>query len=60
MNQQNPREYIEKMSTILDLPLQSEHKTAVIQNFERIIKIAQLVTEFTLPETIEPAPKFEP
>ncbi len=60
MNQQNPREYIEQMSTILDLPLQSEHKTAVIQNFERIIKIAQLVTEFTLPETIAPAPKFEP
>lgn len=56
----NPSEYIEQMSIILDLPLQPEHKTGVIQNFETIIKIAQLVTEFPLPETIEPAPKFEP
>lgn len=60
MNQQNPSQYIEQMSIILDLPLQPEHKIGVIKNFETIIKISQLVNEFSLPETIEPAPKFEP
>ncbi|HEY9809159.1 MAG TPA: DUF4089 domain-containing protein [Halomicronema sp.] len=60
MNPKKTNEYIEQMSIILDLPLQSEHKIGVIQNFETIIKIAQLVTEYPLPETIEPAPKFEP
>ncbi|MGA9380383.1 MAG: DUF4089 domain-containing protein [Phormidium sp.] len=53
-------EYVDTMSKLLDLPINSEHRPGVIQNFERIISIAKLVTEFPLPEDLEAAPIFEP
>ncbi|XWK90941.1 MAG: DUF4089 domain-containing protein [Phormidium sp.] len=53
-------EYVDTISQIVDLPIASEHRPGVIQNFERIMAIAKLVTEFPLPEDIEAAPIFEP
>ncbi len=56
----NPAEYVEQMALLIDLPLDQEHRPGVIQNMERIIAVAKLVTEFPLPEEIEAAPIFEP
>lgn len=56
----NPAAYVEQMSELLDLPLAPEYRPGVVKNFATISAIAQLVTEFTLPDEIEPAPVFEP
>jgi hypothetical protein len=56
----NPAEYVEQMSQLLDLPLDPEHLPGVVKNFASIYAIAQLVTEFPLPPEIEAAPVFEP
>ena len=56
----NPSAYVEQISELLDLPLDPEHRLGVEKNFATISAIAQLVTEFTLPDEIEPAPVFEP
>jgi hypothetical protein len=53
-------EYVETISQLLNLPIDPEHRPGVIQNFERILAIAKLVTEFPLPEDLEAAPIFEP
>ncbi len=59
-NINNPAEYVEQTSQLLDLPLDPEHLPGVIKNFATIAAIAQLVTEFPLPVEIEAAPVFEP
>jgi hypothetical protein len=53
-------EYVDQIALLLDLPLKEEHRPGVIDNFARIQAIAQLVNEFSLPDTIEAAPTFEP
>ena len=53
-------EYVDTISQLVDLPIDPEHRPGVVQNFERIMTIAKLVTEFPLPEDIEAAPIFEP
>ena len=53
-------EYVDTISQLVDLPIAPEHRPGVVQNFERIMTIAKLVTEFPLPEDIEAAPIFEP
>ncbi len=53
-------EYVDTISQLVDLPIAPEHRPGVIQNFERIMTIAKLVTEFPLPEDLEAAPIFEP
>jgi hypothetical protein len=53
-------EYVDTISQLVDLPIAPEHRPGVIQNFERIMAIAKLVTEFPLPEDLEAAPIFEP
>ncbi|MFB2833926.1 DUF4089 domain-containing protein [Floridanema evergladense] len=55
-----PTEYVDTISKLVDLPIAPEHRPGVIQNFERIMAIAKLVTEFPLPENLETAPIFEP
>ncbi|MBD2345797.1 DUF4089 domain-containing protein [Anabaena subtropica] len=52
--------YVEQTALLLDLPIKDEYRDGVVANFERIRAIAQLVNSFPLPETIEPAPVFEP
>ncbi|OKH38452.1 DUF4089 domain-containing protein [[Phormidium ambiguum] IAM M-71] len=53
-------EYVDTISKLVDLSIDSEYRPSVIQNFERIMTIAKLVTEFPLPEDLEIAPIFEP
>jgi Protein of unknown function (DUF4089) len=52
--------YVDRTAELINLPLNPEHRPGVVVNFERIAAIAQLVTEFPLPEEIEAAPVFEP
>ncbi len=56
----NVVEYVEQMSSLLNLPIQNEYKDGVVANFERIMAIAHLVNSFPLPENIESAPIFAP
>lgn len=55
-----PAEYVEQMALLLDLQLDPEQRPGVVENFARIVAIAQLVNEFPLPSEIEAAPVFEP
>ena len=56
----DPAMLVDQMAALVGLPLQPAHRPGVIENFVRIRAIAQLVTEFPLPEEIEIAPVFEP
>ncbi|WP_416671244.1 DUF4089 domain-containing protein [Egbenema bharatensis] len=56
----NMPELVDRLSQVLDLPIVSEYRPGVIINLERTATIAQLVLDFPLPETIEPAPFFQP
>ncbi|UBF25632.1 DUF4089 domain-containing protein [Kovacikia minuta CCNUW1] len=56
----DPTAYIDQAVAVLGLPLQPEHKPGVVENFVRIMAIAQLVNEFPLPEETEAGPIFEP
>lgn len=56
----NAAEYVDTISKLVDLSIDPEYRPGVIQNFERIMAIAKLVTEFPLPEDMEIAPIFEP
>ncbi|WP_107670638.1 DUF4089 domain-containing protein [Cyanothece sp. BG0011] len=59
-NKTKIKEYIEQTSVIIDLPIPPESMPGVIDNLTRIAEIATLVTEFDLPETVEPSPIFKP
>lgn len=52
-------EYVDQMAVILDLQLNSEDRTGVIE-FATLKAIASMVNEFPLPDQIEVAPTFEP
>lgn len=52
--------YVNQAATIVGLPIPADYHQSVVENFERIAAIAQLVMEFPLDETIEIAPVFEP
>jgi hypothetical protein len=56
----DPAKYVEQTAQLIDLPIPPEYRPGVVENFARIAAIAQLFTEFPLPEEIEPAPVFEP
>lgn len=53
-------ELVDLMSKFLELPIDQTYHPGVIANLERTAAIAQLVMEFPLPDTIEPAPTFQP
>jgi len=53
-------EYVDIMANLIDLPLDVEHRPGVVANMVRIAQIAQIVTEFPIPNEIEAAPVFEP
>lgn len=54
------RAYIDQAATVVGLPLPADYHQGVVENFERIAAIAQLILEFPLDEAIEIAPVFEP
>ncbi|MBW4694570.1 MAG: DUF4089 domain-containing protein [Lyngbya sp. HA4199-MV5] len=56
----DPAVLVDQLAALVALPLQPEHRSGVVENFVRIIAIAQLVNEFPLPDDIEIAPTFEP
>ncbi|MEH2434489.1 MAG: DUF4089 domain-containing protein [Nostoc sp.] len=56
----NVGEYVDQMALLLDLQLRDEYHDGVVENFERISAIANLVNSFPLTEDIEAAPVFEP
>ena len=56
----NLDEYVAQMALLLELPLDSECRPGVVENFARITAIAQLVLEFPLSDEVEAAPVFRP
>ncbi len=52
--------YVEQAAAVVGLPIPPEYHQSVVENFERIAAIAQLVMEFPLDDDVEIAPVFEP
>ena len=52
--------YVDGAARLLDLPIATEHRAAVIQAMAVILAAAGLVMEFPLPDDVETAPVFEP
>lgn len=52
--------YVDQTAALLGLTIPLEIRDSVIENFELVRAIAEPVLEFDLPDTIEPAPTFEP
>ena len=52
--------YVEQMTQLLGVPLPESIQPQVVENFVRVMAIAQPVLEFELPDTIEQAPTFKP
>lgn len=59
MQEKTSDEYVAQM-VLLELPLAAEYGPGVVENFARIMAIAQLVLEFPLPDEVEAAPTFHP
>jgi Protein of unknown function (DUF4089) len=57
---ENYEDYVEHMALVLDLPIDPNSKSGVVDNFARTAAIAQLVLEFPLPQALEVAPTFRP
>ncbi len=53
-------EYIDQAAAVVGLPIPPEYHQGVVENFERIQIVAQLVMDFPFPEDTEIAPVFEP
>lgn len=52
--------YVDAASRLVGLPIRPEHRDEVISALAMIMAQAELVLEFPLPATIEPAPRFIP
>lgn len=52
--------YVDQTTALLGLTVPPEIRPSVVKNFERVMAIAQPVLDFELPDTLEPAPIFEP
>ncbi|MDX2244996.1 MAG: DUF4089 domain-containing protein [Leptolyngbyaceae cyanobacterium bins.302] len=56
----NSATYVDQAATLIALPIPADYHQSVVENFERITQVAQLVLEFPLPEETEIAPEFDP
>lgn len=56
----NAAAYVDQAAAVVGLPIPPEYHQSVVENFERITIVAQLVIDFPLPEETEVAPVFEP
>jgi Protein of unknown function (DUF4089) len=56
----DPAALVDQLAALVALPIQPEHRPGVVADFARIVTLAQLATEFPLPDDIEIAPNFEP
>ncbi|MCA3246926.1 MAG: DUF4089 domain-containing protein [Azospirillum sp.] len=52
--------FIDRTAALLGLPLDPAHKPGVAANLGRTAAIAKLVTEFPLPDDVEPGPVWRP
>ena len=52
--------YVQQTAQLLNLSIPPDQIASVVENFERIQAIAQPVLEFSLPDHLEAAPRFEP
>lgn len=52
--------YVDCMAQILQLPIPSEIRPSVVENFARAMAIAQPILDFELPDDVEAAPTFRP
>lgn len=52
--------YVDRAAALIALPLDPAHKPGVVANLGRTAAIAKLVTEFPLPDDIEPGPVWRP
>ena len=53
-------DYVDQTEKLLDLSIPEALRPGVVENFERIVAIAQPVLDFPLADTDEPAPVFQP
>lgn len=56
----NVKDYVDQAALIVGLPIPQEYNQGVVENFERIRIVAQLVMDFPLTEEIEIVPVFNP
>jgi hypothetical protein len=52
--------YVDETARRVGLPIAPEHRPGVIQFTGMLLAQAALVTEFPLPDDVEPAPVFRP
>lgn len=52
--------YVDLAAAAVGLAIAPDHRPGVIVNFRRTAEIADLVTEFPIPDAIEAAPVFRP
>jgi hypothetical protein len=56
----NAAAYVDQVAAAIGLPIPSEYRQSIVENFERIAIVAQQVMDVPLPEATEIAPVFEP
>jgi hypothetical protein len=56
----NHTEYVKQTATLMGLTIDPEYLPGVVNNFQSLVEISSLVTEFKLTDQIEIAPTFEP
>jgi hypothetical protein len=52
--------YVDRAAALIALPLDPAHRPGVCANLGRTAAIAKLVTEFPLPDDVEPGPVWRP
>jgi hypothetical protein len=52
--------YVDAASALIGLPIRPEHRDEVLAAFAILAAQARLITEFSLPEETEAAPRFMP
>ena len=52
--------YVDQASRLCGLTIAPDHYPGVVENMNALAQVADLVMSFPLPETIEPAPVFNP
>jgi hypothetical protein len=50
--------YVDATAALLHLPIRPEHRAEVLAAFAVLAEQGRLVTEFSLPDDIEAAPRF--
>ncbi|NJR71573.1 MAG: DUF4089 domain-containing protein [Synechococcales cyanobacterium CRU_2_2] len=52
--------YVQQALQLLGLNVPPEQLPSLVENFDRLHRIAQPLLEFPLPDNLEAAPQFEP